>query len=354
MVGMTDPGELTLSDLCVEMRDGVFAVDREGRITFANRRLLEVGGLDREQVVGADYGLLEPLAEDGFEGVEAALSSLLGTDDPDERRVEVVVNTPGGGEIPLELRMTPMDSGGVLVVMRDVTERKRHEAELERRGEQLAVLTRLLAHDIRNDANVVAGWSEQLASELDDPDQRAAVQHVQDAATHIVELTHRARDVQAIIDEEGEMDLSTVALDRVIREEVEKVRERYPEATVTLATPLPSVRVAANELLGSVVANLLNNAVLHNDGDDPRVEVRAERAGDEVAVTVADDGPGVPPEQRAALFERAGGRLDRSASGMGLYIVATLVEEFGGSIDVGDAALGGAAFTVRLPVAGDA
>lgn len=99
------------------------------------------------------------------------------------------------------------------------------------------------------------------------------------------------------------------------------------------------------ELLG----NLIDNA-----GKWARTRVVVDVRSDEgqLSITVDDDGPGIPPEQRERMFER-GVQLDerRAGSGLGLDIVRTLAETYGGSVQVGQAPLGGARLSLRLPIA---
>jgi two-component system OmpR family sensor kinase len=104
-----------------------------------------------------------------------------------------------------------------------------------------------------------------------------------------------------------------------------------------------------------VIDNLLTNARVHTP---PRTPVRLSVAtqGNEAALTVADEGPGIAEPDRAHVFERFW-RADRArarskgGSGLGLSIVASLVEAHGGSISVASEPGHGAAFTIRLPLA---
>ncbi|WP_226007138.1 sensor histidine kinase [Natrinema salinisoli] len=131
---------------------------------------------------------------------------------------------------------------------------------------------------------------------------------------------------------------------------LEKARTSYPQAEFALGDqPSPAPVVRANEMLSSVFTNLLNNAVLHNGSDTPRVVVSVEDRDETVRVRVSDNGPGVPDGQREEIFGRGEKGLESEGTGVGLYLVATLVEGYGGDVWVETADQGGAAFVVELP-----
>src|SRR6185503_110363 len=104
--------------------------------------------------------------------------------------------------------------------------------------------------------------------------------------------------------------------------------------------------------LAQVVRNLVDNACRHARST---VVVSVRRSDGFAALDVADDGPGVPPQERARVFERfvrlddARARADGGA-GLGLAIVAEVVAAHGGTVEVVDGPLGGALFRVRLPL----
>lgn len=118
---------------------------------------------------------------------------------------------------------------------------------------------------------------------------------------------------------------------------------------VNLPDGLPSVAVD-HLLVGQVIANLLENADRHAPANSA-ITIAAYVRGDRVAISVADEGPGVPPEERSAVFDSfvrfdTGGR-----SGLGLAIAKTFVEAHGQRIWVDDAPGGGARFVFTLPMA---
>jgi signal transduction histidine kinase len=107
-------------------------------------------------------------------------------------------------------------------------------------------------------------------------------------------------------------------------------------------------------LLEQVVRNLLDNAVRHASHE---VRVALTEEAGQAVLTVDDDGPGIPVEQRDEVFQRFT-RLDASRDrhdggvGLGLAIVADVVRSHGGTVSVGDSPIGGARMTVRLPAGG--
>jgi signal transduction histidine kinase len=107
--------------------------------------------------------------------------------------------------------------------------------------------------------------------------------------------------------------------------------------------------VVADDLLPRIYSNLLRNAVEHNDDAPARVSVTAERTGDAVVVRIADDGPGIPAAERSTLFERSDNT--GAAHGLGLYLVRTLAERYGGTVELTETGPDGSAFVVELPAA---
>ncbi len=142
-----------------------------------------------------------------------------------------------------------------------------------------------------------------------------------------------------------------VDVDDLVLGETRRLRGRGLELDVSR---VHHARVRGDEpALGQVVRNLVDNAARHAHSV---VAVSVEERADTVEVAVEDDGPGVPEDQRARVFERFV-RLDEArarddgGSGLGLAIVEEIVRAHGGSVALSSSSLGGARFVVRLPLA---
>lgn len=154
----------------------------------------------------------------------------------------------------------------------------------------------------------------------------------------VADLTEQASTlVQAV--EETATDPEPVALRRTLHREIVDASTTVTGSPITAEGTIPDVEVMADEMLSSVFANLLINAVKHNDTAKPTVAVSATATEDDVFVRVADDGRGIPDDRRQAIFEQDT-TLDGEGSGLGLYQIKTLVDHYGGDVWVEDRGAG--------------
>lgn len=244
-------------------------------------------------------------------------------------------------------------------------ERKKNERELAARTEELEILTRILHHDIRNDMNIVRGMI-RLGMDDDDPDDsfETALSNVE----HAIKTTETVEPLLESITGEEELDLEPIPLRATLGDEIRKLESSYSDVTVHPPADADEQddgvdvvgrdnsgpdAVLANPLLSSVFGNLLNNAVQHNDSETPEIDVSVEvdSVDGRARVSLSDDGPGIPAEQRDGLFDQSDAGRRSSDTGLGLYLVDRLVTEYDGDVWVGDSDLGGARFVVELPLA---
>ncbi len=252
----------------------------------------------------------------------------------------------------------PLRSVGI---HQDIAELKEYEQKLEEQRDNLNTLNQVLRHDIRNDIQLIISYAELLESESDDEGIETYIETILENADHAAELTKSAgemADVMLATEEE----LRAIPLLSTLEREIEEVTSGYPTAELTVEAAIPAVSVRANDILGSVFRNLLKNAVQHNDKVVPKVAVSAKVHGESVVVRIADNGPGIPDSHKGDIFGKGETNLDSHGTGIGLYLVKTLVERYGGGVWIEDSADHieeqppfdegvGAVFAVELPKA---
>ncbi|WP_338740074.1 HAMP domain-containing sensor histidine kinase [Haloplanus salilacus] len=196
---------------------------------------------------------------------------------------------------------------------------------------------------------VILGWAEILEDHVDE-DGREPLDRVLQKSRHVIQFTEVARDFVESLSEEGATELEAIELRPLLEAELAAVRESFPNARFRRTGELPTVSVRANEMLSSVFRNILENAVRHSEKGSPEVTVACRVGPETVRVRIADDGPGIPDDRKDRIFGKGEKGMDSPGSGIGLYLVRTLTEQFGGEVWVEDNEPRGAVFVVELPV----
>lgn len=330
---------------------GVFLAS-ENRFEYVNRRLADMFGYDRADLMGRNLDDLVAEVDQGR--LKAAFETYLAGERPLLTGTFEGRRTDGDTlHFMLEAHRILLDDDEVtLGTIVDISDQVRAEYEASRRADELALLNQIIRHDVRNDLNVVLGWGEALTEHVDEEGQ-PILDRIINTAEHMYELTVAVRDLTVLLEENGELPLEPVDVMEFLRTEMETVAARYQGGREVHIRPVgefpDQVTVQASGMLSSVFDNLLSNAIRHNDAETVEIEVAVETTAETIAIAIADNGPGVPDEHKERIFGRGEKGLRSSGSGLGLYLVDTLVAEFGGEITVSDNDPRGAVFTVTLP-----
>lgn len=292
------------------------------------------------------------------------ISDLLGTIIPADKQGEneataVIKETSRGNQIRREMtldtnrgdrqflvhsvpiRVTSGTISEAYFVFTDITEQKKREQQLE-------FLNSLLRHDIQNAMTVIRARAEQLAETLDGRNGRFATTIVE-RSDEVVELTDQFRRMLDALTGDQSEELDRVSLATIIDDEVERLDESYPDVRVEQDIP-DGIEVVVDDLFENVIWNLLDNAVEHNDTDEPEITVTANERDGSVRVEIADNGPGVPDDLKESIFRRNASAVDNAVgSGFGLFFVDQMVDRYGGDIWVEDNDPRGAVFVLSLP-----
>jgi len=212
-----------------------------------------------------------------------------------------------------------------------------------------------LAHELRTPLSNLRGYLEAIEDgvfTLDPPTRTALMRQVE-------RLGRLVSDLRALHDAEADPSAMVMApfdANNLARASAAAFAARYAEKGVELQLALAGAPIACGDALRSaqVIENLLDNALRHTPTGG-RVVVAVRSAANEVEVSISDSGPGVPSEEREAIFRRlyrgdpARTSDGAGGSGVGLTIAKALAERQGGRIAVSAAAAGGARFTFTLP-----
>ncbi|GEM_PF-3149177 len=211
---------------------------------------------------------------------------------------------------------------GHAVTVRDITEYREQQQQIE-------VLNRILRHNIRNEVNKAIGWLDMLETNSADIDQET-LQTVRESMTTLERMSEKARAVEFShpVDRASFVPIDTAGR---IRQVTSKIRNRYPHATIQLDLETDAPVRAAIDEFETILENLLENAIVHHDREQPIVTVRTDVTAETVSIRITDDGPGIPPTEWELLGETETPLAH--TSGLGLWLVYWLVTGMGGKIE---------------------
>jgi signal transduction histidine kinase len=234
-------------------------------------------------------------------------------------------------------------------------------AELEEQNAKLresermkTELINIVSHELRTPLASVLGFTSLLLKrEFDPPTRRHYLGIVDAQARRLAALLEDFLDVQRMEQTGIELTEQQVDLARLLDEQAQLYAKQSPNHEVRVELPERPLAVKGDaNRLAQVVGNLLSNAIKYSD-EGSVVALAAERHGDEVRLTVRDQGRGIPPDQQERIFTKFfrgdAGATGITGTGLGLAVSREIVEAHGGKIGFDSAAGAGSTFWVELP-----
>ncbi|MFW6320667.1 MAG: PAS domain S-box protein [Halohasta sp.] len=317
------------------------ASDPELPIVYANTGFEEMTGYSRGDAMGKNSRFMQGEGTD--EETTAEIRRAIEAEEPIQ--TEILNYRADGTPFWNELTITPvMGAEGQEVthyigVQNDITAQKRRERLIE-------VLDRVLRHNLRNDMNVIIGFSDVIATRTDGEVSRIA-RKINRKAAELISLSNKVRGFET--DATGERSLHPRDIREDIRSIVEELRSTYPEIEFDIDASGEAV-VLATEQLTLALSELGDNAAKYGDGTTVRYEVTTTADG-RVVVHVRDSGPGLPTTEQQVLESGRETPLEHG-SGLGLWMVNWIVTGLGG--DVTATVDDGTTVTITLPSATEA
>ncbi|RXK46733.1 sensor histidine kinase [Halorientalis pallida] len=292
---------------------------------------------DRERVVDLNPASREILALDGYvvgRPVSAVVPRYEEISDTETAHTTLTVDR-GGTRTFVEMRRSPIvtdDSLGWIVILHDVTAREEHVQKIERQNDHLDTFASVVAHDLRNPLNVISMRAD-LARETGEESHYDAignaVTRMDELLKGLLTLSRQGDTIAA---------LEPVEIDGVAADAWSVVET--DAATLTVDTKM---RIAGDAgSLNQVFENLFRNAIDHVG---PDVAVSVSAVDDGAGFAIEDDGPGIPEEARAEVFEY-GHSTGGDGIGIGLNIVQQIVDAHDWTIHVTEGTEGGARFEI--------
>ncbi|QLG47531.1 histidine kinase N-terminal 7TM domain-containing protein [Natrinema halophilum] len=312
--------------------DLTVVLDEEGTIIYASPSAKSITGVSAETIIGRKT--LDLVHPDDAETLTERFEEILA--DPDQNvRFEYRLRHIDGSWHTMEgvarnLLGNPYVEG-IVVNARDITARKERERELRRTNEQLEQFANIVSHDLRNPLTVAQGHL-RLYQETGDTESLETIEQSHERMETIIEDVLTLAQQGKSIGETEHVDLASAA-----RDAWEHVQTNDADLIVDSSVTITADRDRLLQLL----ENCFRNAVEHA-GTDVTVTVGV----DDQSFFVADDGPGIPEENRDDALE-PGYTTGEMGTGFGLSIVSQIAEAHGWIVEIETSSTGGAQFTFR-------
>ncbi len=348
--------------------DALMTTDPAGIITDVNKQMEALTGCTRDELIGAPFKGFFTDPERAEAGIKRVLSERKVTD------YELTACARDGKQTVVSYNATTFYDRdrtlqGVFAAARDVTERKRVEAELQQAKAMAETASQTksdflasMSHEIRTPMNAIIGIADLLAKTPLSPEQDKYVQIFRRAGDNLLHLVNDILDLSKVEASQLELERTRFSLDDLIGKVTEMLAVRAQEKGLALvceiAPEVPRKLIGDPTRLRQVLLNLLGNAVKFTESGEVALRVTPDREASASGVlrfTISDTGIGIPDEKLGAVFERftqADSSTTRryGGTGLGLTISKRLVELMGGRISVESNLGKGSIFSFTVPL----
>jgi PAS domain S-box-containing protein len=348
--------------------DALMTTDPSGIITDVNKQMEALTGCTRDELIGAPFKSYFTDPERAEAGIKRVLSEKKVTD------YELTACARDGKQTVVSYNATTFYDRdrtlqGVFAAARDVTERKRVEAELQqaKAAAESASQTKSdflasMSHEIRTPMNAIIGIADLLAKTPLSPVQNSYVQIFRRAGDNLLNLINDILDLSKVEASQLELERTGFSLNDLLEKVREMVAVRAHEKGLALvceiAPEVPRDLVGDPTRLRQVLLNLLGNAIKFTESGEVALRVTPDvnpTVSGSLRFTIADTGIGIPSEKLGAVFEpftQADSSTTRryGGSGLGLTISKRLVELMGGCIRVESDVAKGSVFSFTVPL----
>jgi PAS domain S-box-containing protein len=324
-------------------------VNQRGEIVLLNVQAEKQFGYHRDELVGQQVkniipeGFAERLLADALRSAEDALAQQIGTG------IELTGRRKNGSHFPIEIMLSPLESAeGILVTaaVRDITKRKKAEAhllqkveELNRSNEELEQFAYIASHDLQEPLRMVASYTQLLSKRYTgrlDSDADEFISFAMDGASRMQRLINDLLAYSRVGTKP--MDLLDTSSEEALEQALINLRGAVAESgAIVTHDRLPTVLADEMQLV-HLFQNLVGNAIKYQGPGIPRVHISVSKNDESKWVfSIRDNGLGIDSqyfEKIFGIFQRLHKREEFAGTGVGLAICKKIIERHGGSITV--------------------
>ena len=321
-------------------KEGIIKLDMEENILFVNQSLSELLGYKTEEIIGKN--LREFTTEEQFKIFE----------EKTERRkkglkdsYEAIFIHKNGKILNVIISAAPFYSPagkfeGTFAIVTDITRIKEAEEKAE-------FYHSLLRHDIGNKNQIIMGYLELLMETRLDEEQQELVEMAYKAIISSNELIKKVKEMQIATEEH---EYSQINLDKEIRRTIDEFSNEAEKKGMKIHYQPTESIIEGNEVIREIFANIIGNAIVHSGGKNIYVKVKNGRKY--ATILIEDDGKGIPKYIKDRIFGKKVKSKESKGSGLGLYLVKTIVDSYGGEIRMKEGKEKGTIFEIKLPRGG--
>lgn len=331
-----------------DLHGGIVLHDEEtGAILDLNSRAEQLYGYSSARLRADGIGLITPPStkfteQEASERIQSAAKG-------EAAEFEWQIQRASGELRWVRVQLSRTEIGGGAYVLAEVED----VSEYRTRERRLRLLSRIVRHNLRNKTTVLRGHASRV---------RDAIEHdrLDDELETILQITDEVGTLSASVKqleqiaEPSATERSATDLKSIASSCVDAARDEYPHAELSVGGAADVV-VIADEGLTYALDHAIENAIEHNDQDDPRVDVTVLDADDSNRghVQVVDNGPSIPDVEVDVLRDSVRKSSTYHGTGVGLWVMQWCVDSLGGTLSFEDGAPRGNVVTISLPKADD-
>lgn len=253
--------------------------------------------------------------------------------------------------------MVALLTGSLTTRLKDNVREKEEAAALARSEQLRANLLRAISHDLRTPLTSIAGSAGNLLAnyeKMDEADRVRTFTDIYDDSQWLINLVENLLAITRIGDGQIRLNQSVELMDEVVSETLRHIDRHSSEHSIRSDTSNDLILAKIDaKLIVQVLINLVDNAIKYTPTGS-EIRIHTEKQGPWVTVTVSDNGPGIPDEQKPRIFDMFYSGANRAADsrrslGLGLALCRSIVTAHGGTISVSDNRPHGTVFTFTLP-----